>query len=177
MIALVVVVVGVCAGIGVYGWVLRQHREAAIERARQARTPLQKSAADIDLARRNGDGIHFAVVPERLPPGLVEMWPLKEVPDDGVTDVYSFGHLKAVVKYTDVPGGRPCGEHACVRDTEVGFTTSEAPNLRHASIWLAGQASSVRQEAEVRQFWAETTWVPTVEAGWFTKLAYEGDVG
>jgi hypothetical protein len=180
MIALVVVVVGLCAGIGAYGQARRYHREAALEQARQqrlaARTPLQKSAADIDLARRAGDGSHFAVVPERLPPGLVSMEPRGDVMDDGVTDVYSFGDLKAVVKYTAVPGARPCGEQTCIRDTEVGFVTAEAPSLRHASIWLIGQASSVRQEAEVRQFWAKTTWVPTAKAGWLTKLAYEGDV-
>jgi hypothetical protein len=113
MIALVVVVVGLCAGIGVYGQARRHDREAAIERARQqrlaARTPLQKAAADIDLARRAGDGRHFAVVPERLPPGLVTMEPIGDLMDDGVTDVYSIGDLKAVVKYTAVPGDRPCG--------------------------------------------------------------------
>jgi len=181
MIAIVVVVVGLCAGIGAYGQVRRHHREAAIERLRQQRlaalTPLQKAAAGIDLARRAGDGSHFAVVPERPPPGLVTMEPIGAFMDDGVTDVYSFGDLKAVVKYTAVPGDRPCGEHTCVRDTEVGFVTAEAPSLRHASIWLTGQASSVAQETEVRQFWAKTTWVPTAKAGWFTKLAYEGNVG
>ncbi|MBW6435841.1 hypothetical protein KZ829_19045 [Actinoplanes hulinensis] len=176
-IVLVVVVVGLCAGIGVYGQVRRHHREAAIERARQARTPLQKAAVGIDLARRVGDARHFAVVPERLPPGLVTMEPIGDVMEDGVMDVYSFGDLKAVVKYTAVPGDRPCGEHTCLRDTEVGFVTDEAPSLRHASIWLTGQASSAGQETEVRQFWAKTTWVPTAEAEWFTKLAYEGDVG
>ncbi|SDS70044.1 hypothetical protein SAMN04489716_1396 [Actinoplanes derwentensis] len=181
MIALVVVAVGLCAGVGVYGQVRRHNREAAIEWSRQqrlaARTPLQKAAADIDLARRAGDGVHFAVVPERLPPGLVTMEPAVDAYLDGVTDIYSYGDLKALVKYTDVPGRRPCGEHTCVRDTEVGFVTAEAPSLRHASVWLTGQASSAGQESEVRRFWAETRWVPTAEAGWFTKLAYEGDVG
>jgi Tfp pilus assembly protein PilV len=58
MIALVVVVLGLCAGIGVYGQARRYHRESAAEERRQqriaARTPLQKSAADIDHAAGPG---------------------------------------------------------------------------------------------------------------------------
>ncbi|MEU8658249.1 hypothetical protein [Actinoplanes philippinensis] len=180
MIAMIVVVTALCAGIGGYGLLRRHHREAAAERARQerlaARTPLQKSAADIDLARRAGHGEHFAILPHHLPPGLVAMEPAGDPSYDGVVDIYSYGDLKAVVRYTADPGDRPCGEHTCIRDTEVGVQTREAPSLRHASIWLTGRPSSPAQDTEVRRFWATTTWLPTAETGWFTQLAHEGDV-
>jgi hypothetical protein len=104
------------------------------------------------------------------------MEPVGDVMDEGVTDVYSFGNLKAVVRYTAVPADRPCGDHTCIRDAKVGFVTDEAPSLEHAAIWLVGKASSAQQETEVRQFWAKTTWAPTAKAGWLTQLAVEGDV-
>ncbi|GIE78817.1 hypothetical protein Aph02nite_47670 [Actinoplanes philippinensis] len=180
LITLIVVVTGLCAGIGGYGLVRRHHREAAAERARQerlaARTPLQRSAADIDLARRAGRGEHFAILRQHLPPGLVAMEPVDGPSDDGVVDIYSYGDLQAVVRYTADPGDRPCGEHTCIRDTEIDVRTREAPSLRHASVWLTGRPSSPAQDTAVRWFRATTTWLPTAKTGWFTQLAYEGDV-
>ncbi|GID58880.1 hypothetical protein [Actinoplanes couchii] len=134
------------------------------------------AAHDIDLARQAGKGIHFAVVPEHLPPGLVSMEPADDAVYGGVTDIYSFGTLKAMVKYTATPGDGPCGKQSCVRAAEVGVETAEAPSLHYAGIWLTGQPSSPQQETEVRDFWAGTTWLPTAEADWFTELAHEGDV-
>jgi hypothetical protein len=180
LIALVVVVVGLCAGVGAYGRVRRHHREAALERAlerrRAARTPLQKAAWDIDYARRDGY-VHFFMMPKTMPPGLLLLQPIGEVATDGVTDVYSYGQLQAMVRYTVDHGKDPCGRQTCVRDGETGFEDPEAPSLHYMAIWLAGKASSAEQEAQVRRFWTTTTWVPTAEAKWFTKLAWEGNPG
>ncbi len=137
---------------------------------------MQKAVSAVEHARRVGDASHFAVVPKSLPPGLLLIEPVGDPGEDGVTDVYSYGGLKVVVKYTAVPGKHPCGTQTCIRDTEVGVVTPEAPSLSHAAIWLTGNASSAQQEADVRQFWTKAAWVPTAEAGWFTKLAIEGDI-
>lgn len=184
VIGVVVVVVGLFAGVGVYGQVRRHHREAAAEQAAErlreqrlaATTPLQRAASAIDHARRAGDGSHFAVVPKTLPPGLLLMEPVGGPEDDGVTDVYSYGKLKAFLKYTAVPGKHPCGAQTCIRDSAVGVVTAEAPSLRHVSIWLTGGESSAGQKAEVTEFWTRTTWVPTAKAAWFTELAIAGDI-
>jgi predicted membrane-bound mannosyltransferase len=182
LVALVVVVLGVCAGIGVLGQVRRARREAAAERAAEQRaaaveaskTPLQKAAATIELTRRTGEVAHFAVVPKVQPPGLTGMEAFGNTASDGVTDIYSYGRLKVFVRYTADPGPRPCFEHTCLRDGAVGFVTADAPSLAHASIWLTGTPSPP-DETAVRRFWTKTTWVPIAEATWFTDLAIQGE--
>ncbi|WP_221328083.1 hypothetical protein [Actinoplanes sp. L3-i22] len=177
---LVVLVVAVCGGIGVYGQVRRHHRETYLEQLKEqkraARTPLQRTASEIERQRRTGATTHFAVVPKALPPELVLLAPVEGPDWQGVTDIYSYGELKVVVRYTADPGDHPCGDQTCLRDTKVGVTTAEAPSLTHASIWLTGTAASPEQETRIRQFWTTTTWVPTAGADWFTQAALQGDV-
>lgn len=180
LIGLVIVVIAVCGGIGVYGQIRRHHRESYLEQLRQdkiaARTPLQRTASEIEHARRIGAPAHFASVPKELPPGLILMEPVELPGDYGVIDVYSYGELKVFVRYSPDLREPPCGTETCVRATKVGFVTDQAPSLEYAAIWLTGKASSPEQEAGVKDFWAKTTWVPTARADWFNKLAMEGDV-
>jgi hypothetical protein len=177
LIALAAVVLALAA-VGVLGQVRRQHREAARQAAVErfaAAHPLEVSAASIDLARYNGQVTHFALVPERRPPGIVRMEPTGAQQDGGVTDVYSYGALEAVVNFTGIPGQLPCGDQPCVRDADLTAATSDAPSLRHVAVWLTGPASP--EAAEIREFWARTAWVPTAKATWFTDLAERGSPG
>lgn len=174
LIALAVVVLGLAA-VGVIGQVRRVHREADQRAARErfaAAHPLEVSASAIDLARWNGQVSHFALVPKSMPPGIVRMEPTGAQAEDGVTDVYSYGALNAVVKFTAIPGEHPCGDLPCVRDMHLTVSTADAPSLRHVAVWLTGTRSP--DATEIQQFWATTAWVPTAEAGWFADLAAQG---
>jgi hypothetical protein len=176
LIALVAVGLGLAA-VGVFGLVRHVHREATQREAAErfaAAHPLEMAAASIDSVRRIGQVSHFALVPQSMPPGIVRMEPTGGVADDGVTDIYSYGALKAVVKFTAVPGEHPCGDQPCVRDAELTVATPDAPSLRHVAVWLTGTPSP--EATEVQQFWAETGWVPIAEAEWFTDLAMQGAI-
>jgi hypothetical protein len=119
--------------VGVVGQVRRAHREAAAQQAAEQRaaahSPLQAAAASIDRDRRVGHVSHFALVPTTLPPGLVQMEAIGDPGDDGVTDVYAYGLLTAIVKFTAIPGQHQCGDQPCVRDSAVTVTTPDAPSL------------------------------------------------
>lgn len=171
------VVILTLVGVGVVGQIRRAHREAAAQQAAEQRaaahSPLQAAAASIDRDRRVGHVSHFALVPATLPPGLVQMEAIGDPGDDGVTDVYAYGLVKAVVKFTAVQDRRPCGDQPCVRDSALAVTTPDAPSLNHVAVWLTGTPS--RDDPGVRRFWAETTWVPIAKASWFTELAAQGE--
>lgn len=174
LIVVVALVLGLAAA-GVAGQVRRSHREAAQRAATErfaAAHPLEVSASSIDLARWHGQATHFALVPRTMPPGIVRMEPSTPLADNGVTDIYSYGEMKAVVNFTAVPGARPCGDQPCVRDARLTVETSDAPSLRHVVVWFTGTASP--EAAAIRQFWATTAWVPTAGAGWFADLAARG---
>ncbi|AEV85443.1 hypothetical protein ACWT_4421 [Actinoplanes sp. SE50] len=74
----VVVLVPRLTAVGGAGQVRAQHRKTAAEPATTRRlaaleaskTPLQRAARGIDLARRLGRVTNFAVVPSVMPPGI-----------------------------------------------------------------------------------------------------------
>jgi hypothetical protein len=165
----VVLVLGTAGALGQVRRAYREDAQRAADEQFAAAHPLQVDAAAIDWARRTGQVSHFALVPQDLPPGIVRMEPTGALADDGVTDVYSYGAVRAVVKFTAVPGELPCGDQTCVRDEDLSVSTSDAPSLRHVAVWLTGTPS-----AEIQQFWAKTGWVPTAKAQWFTDLATQG---
>jgi hypothetical protein len=174
LIVVAVLVLGL-AVLGVAGQVRRTHREVAQQAATEkfaAAHPLEVSASTIDLARWNGQATHFALVPRTMPPGIVRMEPSIPLADNGVTDIYSYGDMKAIVNFTAVPSEHRCDDQPCVHDARLTVETADAPSLRHVVVWLTGAASP--EAAAIRQFWAETAWVPTAQAGWFADLAARG---
>ncbi|MEV4342938.1 hypothetical protein AB0J83_00460 [Actinoplanes sp. NPDC049596] len=130
--------------------------------------PLRADAAAIDEDRRAGNVAHFALVPKTPPPGLRRMEAVGDPADDGVTDVYSVGGVRAIVKFTAVPGEHPCGELTCIRDGATGVVSPDAPSLTHVSVALTGE------DAQARTFWATTAWMPVGQASWFGELRSPG---
>jgi hypothetical protein len=178
LIAVVAAVILACGAIGVVGQMRRSAREAAQDAAERAQIaaldPLFADAHRIDLERRAGHVSHFALVPKTRPPGLARLEAIGGPGDDGVTDTYASGALRAIVKFTALPGAHPCGVQTCVRDSEVGASTPDAPSLEHVAIWLSGDGPEL---VPIKKFWAETAWVPVADAPWFTDLAARGDLG
>lgn len=174
LVVLVAVVLAVVA-VGVYGQVRRSHREAAQRAAHErlvAAHPLEVAAASIESDRRAGYVEHFAIVPQRRPPGTLRMEPSGALADNGVTDLYAYGSYKIAVNFTGVPSEHACADQPCVRNADLPIRTTDAPSLRHVAVWVIGTPAP----AEVRKFWATTAWVPIAGADWFTDLAAQGEL-
>jgi hypothetical protein len=167
-----VVVLGV-ATVGIVGHIRRAHRDDRARTPAAVHLPLETDAALIEEDRRAGQRWHFALVPQELPPGLVRMEAIGDPSDVGVTDVYSYRGLRAVVKFTAAPGAHPCGTVECARSGTVSVWNPDTPGLTNVAVWLSGVGTAA-EAAPLRSFWAKTAWVPISQAGWFTDLAING---
>jgi hypothetical protein len=64
------------------------------------------------------------------------------------------------------------GDQFCVRHGRVDSGQTDVPGIGYVAVWLTGTSSA---ETAIQQFWAKTTWVPTGDAAWFTRLAVVGE--
>jgi hypothetical protein len=89
-----------------------------------------------------------------------------------VYDVYEYDGVKDVVKYSARIGDHPCGDQFCVHHGRVGSGQTVVLGIGYVAVWLTGTSSA---KTAIQQFWAKTTWVPTGDAAWFTRLAVVGE--